>query len=174
MYWHSFECSSSRCERGPSGVIIDIRTEQTKRPSKVKCPYCGKSARYRGFWEASEAGFALHREVRHEDFVAEIRMKTPAEIRKILKDAKIIEGWTRQNFGAMQSVYAFENSFKALGSILRQGTQWLAKVSVENPKDLGLFGTCEDAKTVVLYELHTNYGYIIPAVTGCVEPEPEL
>jgi hypothetical protein len=162
MFWHSYECDDAECKRGPTGMILEIRTDWDKEPKGVRCPFCQRKPRYRGFWPATAAGFggSSNADVSNDTVAEVLRTKKPEEVKEIVAKAKVIEGWMPHNNEAIWYVFVVGQPFGAVGHVARIANgSWICVVG---SKTVASRKTRLDAQSVV--EMHLQeQGYAVPS-----------
>jgi len=172
MYWHSYECDDDECKRGPTGMVLEVRTDWAKEPKGVRCPFCQRKPRYRGHWLADEGGYrqAPKAELTTEDLLAALRNKASKDLNELIREAKVVECWMPANFETVWSVFAVGQPFRPLGHVLRQpdGT-WAGRLTLDpapsQAPTLHPRPTRAEAQEQVEYALQ-RYGYVIPSPTS--------
>lgn len=177
MYWHSYECSEKKCPRGPTGIIVDVRTDDEKAPSKVTCPLCKKSARYRGSHPANDAGFGGNSNAQVQNGVIEkaLRTKAPKEIYTILESARITDDWMYDAEGQKSYLFRVGNPFRSIARVEKKGTVWQSFYeSSTGLESLGAFNTRRDAQGRIETYLSLEEGYIIGTSALVDVPERDV
>jgi hypothetical protein len=164
MYWHSYECDDVECKRGPTGMVLEIRTDWAKEPKGVRCPFCQRKPRYRGHWLADEGGYrqAPKAELTTEDLLAALRNKASKDLNELIREAKVVECWMPANFETVWSVFAVGQPFRPLGHVARQpnGT-WVSRLTLgSDTTDLLPKPTRSEAQVQVEQALQRK-GYVV-------------
>lgn len=172
MYWHSYECDDEKCKRGPTGMVLDVRTDWATEPKGVRCPFCQRKPHYRGYRAATEGGFGgtAEAEVSDATIAKALRAKTPERIQQILADAKVVEGWLSTGTTSAH-LFAVGQVFRAIARVKRREGGWEAYLGDDlDAQPIAVRPDALDARSVVETRLQEQ-GYVVPSPSWLEPPK---
>lgn len=168
MYWHSYECDDAECKRGPTGMVLEVRTDWAKEPKGVRCPFCQRKPRYRGHWLADEGGYRqAHDAVLTRDaLLVALRNEASEDLSALIREAKVVECWMPHNKERLWYVFAVGQPFRPLGHVARQpdGT-WTCALTLDSgpPQPQGAPQPTLSAAREYVESALRRRGYVIPS-----------